>query len=145
MNRGAGDASLRAARWSCEIPSRIDRVDGICREMRQRLEAHRLSGLCFDMELLAREFLNNAILHGNSGQARKKVRLEMSFGRRWIRLQITDQGKGFSWRRRLRTLPGEEEDGGRGIAIGLLYSDRIRFSRRGNQVTLWRKRQTGKE
>jgi serine/threonine-protein kinase RsbW len=142
----AEDARFRSsACLCCQIPSRLDLVDSVCGRIQRFLVQNRLAEHCFDMELLAREFLNNAILHGNRSVVRKKVLVEISIGSKWIRLQIADQGNGFSWRSQLHKSPDDTASRGRGLLIGANYSDRMTFSRKGNRVTLWRKKQTCKE
>lgn len=125
-----------------EIPSRLPEVDILCREIRALLEDNGLAAVCFGVELLAREFLNNAIVHGNGRDARKKVALNLHIGRKWIYLQIIDQGNGFDWRKARRAPPPDDTvSSGRGLSISTLYAQRIAFNQRGNQVTLWLKKE----
>ena len=119
------------------IPSDLSAVDGVCRDVRALLEGHGAADRCFAAELLLREFLNNAILHGNRSDARKLVRMTATVGRKWIVIRIADEGPGFDWRTRRRAPPEVEATSGRGLAIGALYAQRLRFNRAGNQVTLW--------
>ena len=119
------------------IPSRLNAVDAVCLELRAFLSSNNLAKASFAVELIARECLNNAILHGNKCQAEKKTTLSLRLGRRWMRLQITDEGAGFNWRKARQTLAHTEDTHGRGISIGIQYADRVSFNRRGNQITLW--------
>ena len=70
------------------IPSELTAVDGVCRDVRALLEEHDAADRCFAAELLLREFLNNAILHGNRSDARKLVRMTATVGRKWIVIRI---------------------------------------------------------
>ena len=120
-----------------EVPSRLRAVEAVCREVRALLREHGLEAAIFAVELSARECLNNAVLHGNRGQATRRVALEMWIGRIWIRLQVTDQGKGFNWRQARIESAREGSPHGRGLAICALYAYRVAFNRRGNRITLW--------
>ena len=119
------------------IFSDLAEVDAICRDARKLLESQGQSGHAFAVDLLLREFLNNAILHGNCSDARKRVQASVRVGRKWIVLWIADDGPGFDWRMRRRVLPDGAATSGRGLAIGAQYAQQMRFNRAGNQVTLW--------
>jgi len=122
------------------IPSRLGEVDGFCREAKEMLASHGLHALFFRLDLLAREFINNAILHGNGSDEGKKVTVTMKISRKWLSLVITDEGPGFRWRMMRRKEAEETDTNGRGLSIGSLYADRMVFSGSGNKVTLWLKR-----
>ena len=124
-----------------EIPSTLAEVDMLCREIRSLLIDNGLGEVGFPVELVARECLNNAVIHGNRRDASKKVALNLQIRRKWILLQVSDEGPGFNWRRVKRAPPpGDADISGRGLSIVTLYARRIAFNRRGNQVTLWLKR-----
>lgn len=126
-----------------EIPSRPAAVDALCLELRAFLGRHELTDVAFPVELAARECLNNAVLHGNQRNATKRVRLELRIGRTWIRLQVTDQGRGFNWRRARAAAPSAGTiPHGRGMAICRQYSQRVAFNQRGNRITLWLRKTT---
>ncbi len=134
--RGPGHLSLHR-----EIPSRLREVDGVCREICFLLKDHGLEGACFSADLLARESLNNAILHGHQRDKRKKVKFDLRVGRRWISLRVLDEGPGFNWRKARRaSLPLATAPGGRGLHISAQYAQKITFNRRGNGITLWLKK-----
>lgn len=118
------------------MPSRLAEVDAACLALRSFLESHHHTADAFVIELSTRECLNNAILHGNRRHPRKLVHLGVRLGPRWLRLQFSDEGPGFPWRRH-SPLPNPEATGGRGLAIIDRNADRVVFNRSGNQVTLW--------
>lgn len=126
-----------AAAFSRALPSRPEAADAVCLELRAFLQATVRAAEAFAVELLAREALNNAILHGNQNQPAKTARLEFHLGRRWLRLQVTDEGPGFNWRAARRSVPEDDTTSGRGLAISAIYAHRIAFNRRGNQITFW--------
>jgi serine/threonine-protein kinase RsbW len=126
------------------IPSSPAAIDPLCERIRALLARRQLQPMQFPVEMLARECLNNAILHGNRGRAHSRVTLCVHIGRKRISLRVTDAGPGFNWRRRRRLWwPRGDAINGRGLLIFKMYADGVIFNRRGNQVTLWIK--TAKE
>ena len=119
------------------LHSRLEEVDTVSEEIRAFISANGLVRKSFGLELLARECLNNAVLHGNRQQASKMVRLNLRLGRRWLRLQIADEGPGFNWRRFRHNRVKLTATHGRGFSIVEKYSDKANYNRCGNQITLW--------
>lgn len=120
------------------IPSRLAAIEPACEQIRSLLGRRHLEDLEFAVEILARECLNNAILHGNRGLENARVNFGMRIGRKLICLCVRDQGPGFDWRRRAsRRLPADTAVEGRGLMVASMYAQRIAFNRLGNQVTLW--------
>lgn len=120
------------------LPSRLDQVDAVCSEVRALCSRRGWSSLAFALELVLRECLNNAIVHGNGRDPRKRVELELVNRPRWVRVRIADEGPGFDWRAvRRRSLPAGEVPGGRGLPITATYARRVRFNAPGNQITVW--------
>jgi anti-anti-sigma factor len=132
----------------CEkIPSRVDEVESLSLKVRGLLQGNGLSDLCFPIELLARECLNNAVTHGNRNAADKSVVLRLLVGREWIRLQVSDEGPGFASRKACQKRLDTAKPSGRGLQLCALHAERVRFNRRGNQITLWisKRKRSGKE
>ena len=120
------------------MPSSVAAIERLCERIRALLRRWRLRSMQFPVEVLARECLNNAVLHGNFRRAHSHVSFRMRIGRKRICLRVTDRGPGFNWRRRrgLRR-PGANAINGRGLLIFQMFADGVVFNRRGNQVTLW--------
>ena len=85
------------------------------------------------------EAVNNAIMHGNRYQKDKLVDVEISYKNEKLKIKISDQGKGF--------VPEEVPDptipqniesvNGRGIFLMSKLADKIKYSKRGNAVTMF--------
>ena len=118
------------------IPSSISSVDDVCREAAELLDRKGLSSRRFVVDLLLREFLNNAIVHGNRLDVRRRVEVSVGVGRTYVTLRVTDEGPGFRWRGRRRCLPGGASPSGWGFAIGAMYAQRISRNRAGNRVAI---------
>jgi anti-anti-sigma factor len=129
------------------ISSSMTEAESLCLKIRHLLQTNHLGAACFTVELLVRECLANAIKHGNRSDSNKQVVLRLSVGREWIRLQVSDEGPGFAWRKALQGKPDPTISSGRGLQLYTLYSQRVRFNRCGNQITLWirKKNQSGKD
>ena len=120
-----------------EIRSDFAEADSLCLEIRSHLAEGGQAAVSFPVELVARECIENAILHGNHRDASKKVSLSLHIGRKYIHLQIMDEGKGFNWRKANKaSLPEVTAVNGRGLAISSLYAERITYNARGNQIRL---------
>jgi serine/threonine-protein kinase RsbW len=84
------------------------------------------------------EGVNNAILHGNHSEPEKLVDIEIAFKSNVLKVKITDQGNGFR--------PEEVPDptipqnvellSGRGIFLMSHLADKIKYSKKGNVVTM---------
>lgn len=120
------------------LPSDLSAVDDFCHEAREMLCRTGLSSQIFPLEMLLRESLNNAVIHGNCGCCEKRVGVEVRIGRKWIVVQVSDEGKGFSFRKAKRTMPGPCTIGGRGLAVYHMFAQRVSYNSTGSRVCLWR-------
>jgi serine/threonine-protein kinase RsbW len=84
------------------------------------------------------EALANAMLYGNCRDPRKRVKVEAHLSSREIRVQVTDEGRGFNPEAVLDpTLPANRvRPGGRGIYLIRKLMDRVEFNERGNSITM---------
>ncbi len=119
------------------IGSDLAQVEPVCRDARELLGKTGLSRHEFAVDLLLREFLNNAIVHGNREDPDKRVAYDFRVGPRLISIVIRDEGAGFRPRRDGFKLPDPAVPGGRGLAIGKAYADRLQYNRKGTEVRLW--------
>ena len=134
----SGAVPGRADRFRLEIPSTTAAADAACLQLREFLQASGFRPEVFGIELVAREFLVNAVKHGNRLDPVRRASIELRVGRRWMVLQVTDEGKGFDWRAaRRRQSAGVTATHGRGLLIGAHYGRRLRFNQAGNEVTVW--------
>ncbi|MHC1730970.1 MAG: ATP-binding protein [Bacteroidales bacterium] len=84
------------------------------------------------------EAVNNAILHGNKGNAEKLVKVDFLADGNWFEVSVTDQGDGFKY----DSLPDPTDPAnienlhGRGVFIMRSLADALVFNDTGNQVTM---------
>ncbi len=87
------------------------------------------------------EAVNNAIVHGNKANRKKKVYVVCEVLPGWLLFVINDQGKGFRPDRVANPLKEENllRESGRGIFLMRTLMDRVEFEalRSGYQVRLW--------
>jgi serine/threonine-protein kinase RsbW len=129
------------AEFARVFPSELDQVERVFQDFREFLRAHGAAHLQFIVELVARECVNNAVLHGNKKDPAKQVTFGVSLTARHICLEIEDQGPGFPWREgQAARLPDDADDHGRGLLILDMYAERVEFNDAGNGITVWLRR-----
>jgi serine/threonine-protein kinase RsbW len=84
------------------------------------------------------EAVNNAILHGNRSDPDKFVRIVIAYDSNELKIKVTDEGQGFNPDSvRDPTLPENiEEPNGRGVFLMARLADKIKYSKKGNTVTM---------
>ena len=84
------------------------------------------------------EAVNNAILHGNNSDPLKTVDIEILFTGDQLKIKITDEGIGFVPRNVPDpTVPENIEMlNGRGVFLMSRLADKIKYSKKGNAVTM---------
>jgi serine/threonine-protein kinase RsbW len=97
---------------------------------------------CLGVGLALEEAVVNGLQHGNRGDPRKRVRVRYLVAPEGVLAEVEDEGRGFD--------PGLVPDptlpenldrpSGRGLFLMRHYMDRVRFSRRGNRVVLYKRR-----
>ncbi len=87
------------------------------------------------------EAVNNAIIHGNKADPRKKVALQCELLPGWLLIMVNDEGRGFKPEGLKNPLKKENlmRENGRGIFLMRTLMDRVEFgkTKSGYQVRLW--------
>jgi len=84
------------------------------------------------------EAVNNAIIHGNNCETGKYVFIEIDYKKDKLKVKVTDEGSGFQ----PVAVPDPthpeniESANGRGIFLMKKLADDIKFSKKGNSVTM---------
>ena len=107
----------------------VERIDLFLRE---RDAASHL----FPLSLLAREALNNAMVHGNRLDPAKTVRFRLLAREGDFEMNVEDEGEGFDWEERLQSSSGVDDVSGRGHEIFRNYAKSVRYNPKGNALTL---------
>ncbi len=87
------------------------------------------------------EAVNNAIVHGNKRDPRKKVAIQCELLPGWLLIMVNDEGRGFKPEGVRNPLKKENlmRENGRGIFLMRTLMDRVEFEKikSGYQVRLW--------
>jgi len=93
----------------------------------------------FTAELLLREAVGNAVVHGCNCDAGKQVHCAIRLRGSRLIIAVWDEGQGFDWRALWQRASQPDDVSGRGIEILRQFATRVRFSKKGNAITIARK------
>jgi CheY-like chemotaxis protein/anti-sigma regulatory factor (Ser/Thr protein kinase) len=123
---------------SMTIPGDPGLIDGVTFQLVTAAEAmgYPQKTLTLRIPIAADELLANAVFHGCRGNPEKRVHVRAVVDHRRFRFTLRDEGEGFDWRERIRSLdlPQRLEDSGRGILIARHYLDSLTYHGKGNKV-----------
>ena len=139
---------IHSSRVDCEMrivmPATLQAVEDFFVEFRARSRALMDRVNCFAAELLVREALTNAVVHGCGADPDKKVHCALRLRGRKLLIAIQDEGDGFDWRALSGALPSFADCSGRGTTILRQYADQVRYNDRGNLVAMIKRFGEGK-
>ncbi len=136
---GMSLVTRKIAPLEINMPATFAEVDQACVRLEDFLLEHNQSRLLFEVILLAREALVNAVRHGCGMDSRKMVSFKTTLTRTKLTLQIEDPGAGFDWERLCRKQPDPLSEHGRGMTIFQIYSHSVTFNTEGNKITIHKK------
>lgn len=87
------------------------------------------------VSVAALQAVENAIVHGNGGDASRRVTVECGTCRGGIYVEVVDEGQGFDFGR-YGDLPADDSERGEGIFVMKSLADRMTFSEGGRRVRL---------
>jgi anti-anti-sigma factor len=121
---------------SFSFPAAAEGVEMFIAVVHGFLAEEGLTNLAFDVELLSREALVNAVQHGCGGDPKMTVRasLELEPGR--LVLEVTDEGPGWNWRNMPEIAPEPSDESGRGLFIIRKYADSFNYNDAGNALRI---------
>ena len=122
--------------FALEMATDLSNVDLCVEHIRLFLEERGEQGHLFAVSLLAREALNNAMIHGNRLEPSRRVFFRLTAMDGGCDLEVEDQGPGFDWRSRLQASSGVEDVRGRGHEIYRNFARSVRYNDRGNALRL---------
>ncbi len=116
-------------------------VDVFCRQVRDLLPDGFSKSARFEITLLLREALNNAIVHGSNRSLEQSVCCTVTVQKPWVTITVQDQGEGFEWNERLHR-QGSTADCQHpmtGIDIMKSMADEVQYNTKGNTISLRKK------
>lgn len=123
------------SKWECS--STIGAVQNLWSKLELLLSESVHVEVLFAIELVVREMLVNAVVHGNKADPAKKIALNMQLWSHFLLLEIADEGFGFDWQHRLTKPLNDNDTRGRGLNIASIYALDIRYSQNGSNVKVW--------
>ena len=113
-------------------------VDRVVREIQIFLGKYESADLS-DINLVARELLNNAIEHGCRNDPTHTILCEIKLlPGDLLELRVEDDGEGFDHAQAALTIPeNPSQTRNRGLALANSYAEKIVFNDRGNSVTVY--------
>lgn len=118
------------------FPANAENIEIFIADIHGFLAEKNLAGLTFDMELLAREALVNAVQHGSNFDAAKTVQAALRADDGCLLLTVSDEGDGWDWRNMAVTEPLPSAETGRGLFIIRKYADGFFYNEKGNTLTI---------
>lgn len=123
---------MTMSRYKAEYPSVHDSVERTMKKARMLLEkAGFRTERVEDLLIAVSELVNNAVIHGNQGNPKKKIKVSIEIDAGTFIFSVLDEGKGFE--------SGKVEDptkdenlhavSGRGLFIASNLVDHIRFEK----------------
>jgi serine/threonine-protein kinase RsbW len=125
------------------LPATLDAIELFFVEFGRRSRALLVRQNCFLAELLVREALTNAVVHGCGEDPDKQVRcfLRLRAGR--LLIAVADDGAGFDWRAARGNRARLPDSSGRGMEILHRYASHVRFNEKGNVVAMIKQLERG--
>ena len=111
----------------------VDRADGKTREF---LISIGRENCVFEVLLLMREALNNAVQKGCGLDPNKTVRYSIQIDDETLIMRVEDEGDGFDWNKCMEQKKRTQLDHGRGLQIMKKYSNEIRYNDTGNSLVI---------
>jgi anti-sigma regulatory factor (Ser/Thr protein kinase) len=118
------------------LSSDLLEIDRFCERVRHLLTDRELYKLCFAVDIVLREFLNNAHFHGNKCDIKKQIMAEIRIKENRIAISVADQGEGFNVKKLSSMIPDKDLEQGRGIYLSKMYADHIIYNLSGNRVNI---------
>jgi serine/threonine-protein kinase RsbW len=125
--------------WKTQISSTIEEVETLCAKFRIWHGNACPEFNPFLAELLLREAVTNAVVHGSLEDPSQKVWCVFRVWPNRMLISVRDQGEGFDWRAARKRLADVSEPTGRGIQIYEQYATTTRFNEKGNCITVVKK------
>jgi serine/threonine-protein kinase RsbW len=119
-----------------ELAPTLEAVENFCAEFRLWREVACADLDAFSTELVLREALTNAVLHGHGTDPSQRISCVLRVKQGRLIIAIRDHGPGFDWRARWDQRAELADTNGRGMEILRQYANAVRFNPAGNSVTL---------
>ncbi len=124
-----------------DLGSDFAEVDRVCSVVQAFLYNQQLQDDIFEVMLLVREGLVNAVEHGNDFDPDRNIHLRIVREQQTLTIEIEDEGEGFDYGQIIEKQTDPLSLRGRGLAILNNYADQVRFNEKGNVLIMTKKLQ----
>jgi len=114
----------------------LENIDKAIAETKAFLTRIHAQQYTFDVTLVLREALSNAVVDGCGQDPKMRVSCRLRFRGRRLIMEIEDPGRGFNWRGRMGKLPPPEAESGRGMVIMEHYCEMVSYNDKGNRLMM---------
>lgn len=121
------------------LPASVQAVEEFFRSFRRQHGCICRNCENFTAELLLREALVNAVVHGSKGDASKQIQCHVRRRGRNLIFVVSDEGEGFDWRTNQGRDTPTSAASGRGLIIFRKYANAFRYNEKGNSVAIWKR------
>lgn len=88
----------------------------------------------YELKLIFNELLYNAVIHGNKSDSRKRILLFIDVDNLEVKSTITDEGKGYNYKKLLKSNINSAGEHGRGVKLVNELASKLEFNLEGNSV-----------
>ena len=114
----------------------LENIDKAALETKRFLSSVRAARHTFDVVLVLREALANAVVDGSQLDASKIVAYTLRLEGNNLIMEIEDEGEGFDWQNHFGKKTPPHAESGRGLAIMETYCEEVVFNDKGNKLIL---------
>ncbi|MFW5730449.1 MAG: ATP-binding protein [Desulfonatronovibrionaceae bacterium] len=122
----------------CVFPADPSLVDEFTKLVSHLIKDKCSKKILFNISLVLRESLNNAVFHGAGGDSSLEISCSASLDKNKVFFEVRSPGPGFNWKSRLKKNPaGSTSHCGWGLFIIRQYADYFEFNEAGNILRFW--------
>ncbi len=123
-------------RLALAIKATFQNIDSFCTKAEKLLRENNLDYYVFSVQMLLRETLTNAVVHGCRMDPELTIKISFIIKEYEIRIEVEDPGDGFDWRNIEKRKYFSSADSGRGVFILKKYADEYVYNKTGNCVLI---------
>jgi len=128
--------TIKDGERAVSLSASLVNVDRFCGEMRRLMDTKGLERHHFAVQLLVREALNNAVIHGCRNDRTKVIDTVLVIDDDTLTLEVADPGEGFKWKEYMERGNDDLAHFGRGLEIFRAYATEFYYNANGTRLTL---------
>ena len=118
------------------IKATLQDVDRYCEKAEKLLRENNLDNYVFSVQMLLREALTNAVVHGCRMDPDLEIKSCFKIFEDCITIVVEDSGDGFDWKLRKNREYALSSDSGRGLLVLDKYASEYEYNETGNIVRI---------